>query len=248
MTGQLDTLFEGSDISDPDKRTLTAEVYHRLRSDIIMGRLKPREKLRTEHLKSEYDASAATVREALALLVADALVVSQHQRGFRVAPMSLADFRDITQTRALLESEAVRQSVAGGDDAWEAELTASFHLLTKAEERLNGEPENRRAWEMTNKRFHEALVAGGHSRWSRHFLSILYRQSERYRTVAFKHAPPDRNVHDEHLEIYRAALSRDSELASLLIRRHIERTLDVVAGAQDYLDGPGPATDAKTAA
>lgn len=238
MTGQLDNLYEIAGPDGSEKRTLTSEVYHRLRSDIIMGRLKPREKLRTEHLKSEYDASAATVREALALLVADALVVSQHQRGFRVAPMSLADFRDITETRALLESDAVRQSVSKGTDAWEAELTASFHLLTLAEDRLNGEPENRRLWEGANKRFHEALVAGGHSRWSRHFLAILYRQAERYRTVAFKHTPPDRNVHDEHLDIYRAALARDAELASLLVRRHIARTLDVVAAAKDYLDAP----------
>ncbi len=238
MTGQLDNLFEITGADGPEKRTLTSEVYHRLRTDIIMGRLKPREKLRTEHLKSEYDASAATVREALALLVADALVVSQHQRGFRVAPMSLSDFRDITETRALLEADAVRQSVANGDDAWEAELSASFHLLTRAEDRLDGEPANRKVWEDANKRFHEALIAGGHSRWSRHFLAILYRQSERYRTVAFKHAPPDRDVHTEHLDIYRAALSRDCELASLLVRRHIERTLDVVAGAKQYINGP----------
>lgn len=232
MADTLHHLFGATSDSGSDKRTLTAEAYHRLRQDIIMGRLKPGEKLRTEHLKIEYDVSAATVREALALLVADALVVSQQQRGFRVAPMSLSDFRDITQTRALLEAQAVSQSVQNGDDEWEAELSASFHLLSKVEERVNGGPEDRRSWEEANKRFHEALISAGGSRWTRHFLSILNRQSERYRTVAFQHAPPERDVHGEHGAIYAAAISRDAELAGLLVKRHIERTLDVVASVK----------------
>lgn len=219
-----------------DKRTLTAEAYHRLRQDIILGKLKPNEKLRTEHLKTEYDVSAATVREALALLVADALVVSQQQRGFRVAPMSLSDFRDITQTRALLESRAVSQSVRDGDDEWGAEVSASFHLLSKAEERLKGGPEDRKSWEIANKRFHEALISASGSRWTRHFLTILYRQSERYRTVVFQHAPPERDVHAEHVAIYDAAIVRDAELAGLLVRRHIERTLDVITAVKQEND------------
>ncbi|WP_287496185.1 FCD domain-containing protein [Pandoraea sp. CB10b_02] len=118
--------------------TLAQSAYLRLRADIVQGRLAPGEKLRVEHLKDRYEVGAGTLREALALLVADALVVQHGHRGFRVTPISLADFIDITETRVQLETEALRQSVSLGDDAWEADLTSAFHLLTLAEERLGG--------------------------------------------------------------------------------------------------------------
>jgi GntR family transcriptional regulator, carbon starvation induced regulator len=79
------------------------------------------------------------LREALSLLIADALVVSQGQRGFRVAPVSLEDIADITNTRVMLECEALRQSIELGDDAWEGSLLSAFHRLSKAEEKL-GDP------------------------------------------------------------------------------------------------------------
>src|SRR5574337_1138125 len=93
-----------------EPKTLVEASYLRLRRDIIEGVRQPGEKLRVEHLKDEYQVGAGTLREALQLLITDALVVAQGQRGFRVAPISLADFEDITRTRVLLETEALRQA------------------------------------------------------------------------------------------------------------------------------------------
>lgn len=221
-------------------RTLIQDVYQRLRADIVRGDLKPGTRLRAEHLKSTYNASAATMREALGLLVADALVVSREQRGFIVAPVSLADFADITETRAVLEAHAVRMSVRYGDDDWEVGLTATFHRLSLAEER-RGKVSDDDYWEECNKRFHEALVAGFHSSWTRHFLTILYRQSERYRRIALINAPPERNVHDEHVAIFEAAISRNEELVGELIAQHIRDTLDVLSAVESALVSADPA-------
>ena len=78
--------------SQPDEpKTLAEAAYRRLRRDIIEGIHPPGEKLRVEHLKDHYAVGAGTLREALLLLVTDALVTVQGQRGFRVAPISLDD-------------------------------------------------------------------------------------------------------------------------------------------------------------
>ena len=122
--------------SNPEPRTLVESAYRSLHSDIIEGTLPPGAKLRVEHLKDNYGVGAGTLREALSLLISDSLVVNQGQRGFRVAPVSLEDFEDITNTRVMLESEALRQAIALGDEVWEGDLLAAFHLLSKAEERL----------------------------------------------------------------------------------------------------------------
>lgn len=231
----------------PPARTLVSDAYQRLRADIVEGRLKPGTRLRAEHLKKDYQVGAATMREALALLVADALVVSREQRGFRVAPMSVEDFADITETRALLEGQAVQESILHGDDEWEAELTAAFHRLSRAEERRKDAksrtPENLEYWEACNKKFHEALLSACGSRWTPHFLSILYRQSERYRRIAWVNAPPTRNVHAEHVAIFDAAIARDAAAASALIRRHIRSTLDVIRHVQIALPDENVAID-----
>jgi DNA-binding GntR family transcriptional regulator len=88
-------------------RTLSERAYLDVRQDIVSGRLAPGERLRVEHLKDRYDVGAGTLREALALLVSDALVTVEGQRGYRVAEISLADLKDLTDTRVMLETEAM---------------------------------------------------------------------------------------------------------------------------------------------
>lgn len=230
MPTTTERLFDAERSSEGAPRTLIQDVYQRLRADIILGTLKPGTRLRAEHLKDTYSASGATMREALGLLVADALVISREQRGFIVAPVSIADFADITETRATLESHAVRMSVRHGDDEWEANLSGAFHRLSRAEERRDRSNDN--YWEECNKKFHDALVAGYDSRWTRHFLTILYRQAERYRRIALYNAPPERDVHAEHVAIFEAAIARDEARIGDLIDQHIRMTLDVVRAVE----------------
>ena len=154
-------------------------------------------------------------------------MVSQGQRGFRVAPVSLEDLADITETRVMLECSALRQSIALGDDAWEAELTAAFHRLTRAEERL-AEGNNREQWEERNRIFHEVLIAACPSRWTKHFLSILYHQAERYRHLSLRRSEGTRRLHDEHAALFEAAMARDADTATRLLGEHIRLTLQSV--------------------
>lgn len=229
---------QAGDAEDAPK-TLAEGAYRRLREDIIAGRLEPGVKLRVEHLKEAYHVGAGTLREALTLLVSDALVVQQGQRGFRVAEMSLDDFADITRSRVVLECELLRQAIAHGDDAWEGRVAAAFHLLSRAEEKLGqigtkgGPPPGE--WESRNEAFHEALSSASPSRWQRYFLGILYRQSERYRRKAVLRRDPRRDVHAEHQAIFEAALDRDAETATRELARHIELTLTALRDANAAL-------------
>lgn len=212
-----------------EPKTLVEGAYHRLRRDIIEGVHPPGEKLRVEHLKDQYEVGAGTLREALLLLVTDALVVGQGQRGFRVAPISLADFKDITRTRVLLETEALRQAIALGDEAWEADLVAAFHRLSRAEQKLAGhDGGTTEEWEARNRAFHEALIAACPSRWIRHFQHILYQQSERYRRISLFRQPIPRDIHAEHQAIFDTTLARDATRACAILSEHILRTLDAV--------------------
>lgn len=210
-------------------RTLIETAYRRLRRDIIEGKYSPGEKLRVEHLKETYQVSAGTLREALALLVSDSLIVSQSQRGFRVAPMSLADIGDLTRTRTLLECAALRESMQFGNDEWEARVVSAYHKLSRAEERLQTDAAGVfDEWELRNREFHEALVSACPSRWIRQFRSLLYQQSERYRRLSAVQGPVPASVHDEHRHIFEAAMARDVERADAVLTKHIQLALTVI--------------------
>ncbi|MBY0465565.1 MAG: FCD domain-containing protein [Burkholderiales bacterium] len=223
---QMDTPTDTDAIAP---RTLAERAYLSLRHDVVCGKLAPGERLRVEHLKDQYQVGAGTLREALSLLVSDALVTAEGQRGFRVAAISLADLEDVTNTRVMLETEALRQSIRRGDAQWEAALQASYQRLTQAEGQTDGlqHPE----WERRNKHFHDALIAAFDSPWSKYMLAILYRHAERYRNINWRLTAAhttERNVHQEHEAIYQAAIHRQEARAALALEVHIRTTHDIV--------------------
>jgi len=119
----------------PSARTLIEHAYAQLRDDIVTGQLVPGEKLRVEHLKARYGVSAGTLREAITRLASDALVVTEGQRGFRVAPITIEDLEDITNLRVQIETEALRQSIRAGDAQWRQRVEQAFAAIS-AEEHL----------------------------------------------------------------------------------------------------------------
>ncbi len=207
-------------------KTLIEAAYATLRTEIIDGTLEPGAKLRTEELRARYEVSGSTIREALTRLLGEALVTSEGQRGFRVASATLEDFRDLTEVRKLIETEALRQAIAVGGEAWEADIVAAFYKLSKTEERLRDDPAAAVAeFEARNRDFHRALIAACPSPWLHRLHALLYQQSERYRRLVASRRAIPRDVHAEHQGILDATLARDADLAATLAGEHIERSV-----------------------
>ena len=205
--------------SDDATRTLTEQTYAELRADIIEGRLMPGSKLRVEHLRQTYAVGAGTLREALTRLVSDALVSAEGQRGFRVSPIAIDDLEDLTRLRVHIETNALRESIRHGDDAWRARLRAVFDELSAEEQPLK--QSNRGRWEVLNLRFHETLLDGRPSPWAKKVLKLLSRHIERYRSFAIELPGAVRDVHAEHTEIFELALSGQDARAALALEAHI---------------------------
>lgn len=224
---------------DAPSRTLIERAYTHLREDIVSGRLPPDEKLRVEHLKDRYGVGAGTLREAITRLASDALVVTEGQRGFRVAPIAVADLRDLTRLRIHIEIDALRLSLRHGDADWRARLQSAYAELSRLEQPLQaGHAES---WEAMNTRFHEALLSGHDSPWTLRLLRTLARQSERYRRYAISLPESRRDVHAEHREIYDSAMNGNELRAALALEAHIRTTAELVARAL-HGNGHAPST------
>src|SRR3954465_12163940 len=98
--------------------SVSESAYRRIRTDIVFGKLLPGERLKLERLRENYGASVGTLRELLARLATEGLVVAEGQRGFEVASVSAENLREIAALRLLLESHALDQSFRAGDMDW----------------------------------------------------------------------------------------------------------------------------------
>jgi len=226
-------------------KTLADSAYSHIRTDIISGVLRAGCKLRLESVSQQYQVSMSPLREALSRLVSDTLVISRGQRGFWVAPLSLEELDDLTRVRGLVEIEALQLSLRNGDQQWEENVRRAFAELSQAEERFRKEGDRHlQAWELSNQRFHEALVAACGSPWLIRLQRQLYAQSERYRRVSLQAHSPVRCVHDEHIALFEAAIARQVLKASRIAELHLRNTALTVRDNLSRVAGFGVASDA----
>ena len=66
--------------------TQSAQVWTRIRSDILVGDLLPGSRLRMEELRDRYGIGFSPLREALMRLEAEGLVLLRQNKGFQVLP------------------------------------------------------------------------------------------------------------------------------------------------------------------
>jgi len=207
--------------------TRAGAVYEAIRHDILACRLAPGEWLRSEVMKARYAAGVSTIREAFSRLASEGLLEASDQRGFRVAPVSIADLRDLLKVREHIESLALEWSVERGDEDWEGSVVRAFHLFRKSLERGSADLSDDSEVQSRHDAFHLSLIgACGSPRlldWTRQ----LYGQTQRYRRIADYGRSWDSDVLREHEEILDAALKRNPDLAGRLFRVHAAKTVDL---------------------
>ena len=211
--------------------TLARKAYQALRWDIVRGAYEPDQPLRMAQLRDRYGMGFSPLREALTRLQAERLVVSEALRGFRVAPLSLSEMRDTTDTRILIETEALRKAIATGGDDWETGIVAALHALQLQAGRAEPSDEAQlQKLEARHYEFHRALIIGCASRTLLDIFETLYVESERYRNPIIS-APTSHSKRDlkaEHAAIAEATLRRDADGATELLRAHYTRTAEMI--------------------
>lgn len=201
-----------------------------LEAEILSGRLPPGSKIVLDALAERRSVTASEMREAAIRLSNDGLASLDGTSSLRVAPVSLADLKDLTATRIVVEKEVLRSSILASDADWEARVRATFGALSAVEALLGDNPRaHLDRWERCNGDFHAALVAACPLRRLMRFNRLLYKQHERYRRLVLVQRTTPRDVHAEHLALFEAAVARDVGAASAVLEEHIARTVDMLA-------------------
>lgn len=126
-----------------------------LQADILMGRLRPRERLVEDDLILRFEATRHAVRRGLDELESEGLVVRQPNRGVRVRDYSRKEVEDLYEIRLALESLAASRILLPADPD---------HIVRLKEiaARHEAASSDRRYMELSrlNNAFHETLYSG----------------------------------------------------------------------------------------
>lgn len=194
-----------------------------LRSELLNGILLPGQKLRMVELARRLGVSQSVVREALTRLGEQGLAVASPQRGFRVRPLSVADIAGLTESRAEIESVALRLAIERGDIEWETGVVAAYHMLERTPIGNNSQLVDEE-WAARHSEFHRALIAGCNNRRLQEIVGAMRDSAELYRRWYWALAgDPDRDVASEHRKLKELTLARHTEAAIAALTYHINR-------------------------
>jgi GntR family transcriptional regulator, carbon starvation induced regulator len=202
-----------------ETETIGDDGYRRIRSDIVLARLRPGQKLKLEGLRETYGVSVSTLREILSRLTAEALVTAEGRRGFEVAPVSVSNLKELAELRLLLECHALEASFARPDMEWEGRVVSAHHKLASTERLMEsgiGEPEQ---WKRYDSEFHQALISNCGSRVLMEAHAAAFDRYFRYQMIALNYRGEEPAL--QHKALLDCALSRDAAKARAVLAEHV---------------------------
>jgi GntR family carbon starvation induced transcriptional regulator len=186
----------------------------------VRGVFAPSERLKVEHLTTFYNIGHSSVREAILRLSSGGLIVHEYQKGYRVAPVSLADFNDALDVYKRIYRMALSMAMEHGGDAWEERVVVALHRSLKVQKVVLRAAPERELWQQAYRDLHTALLSGCDSRLLLHIIGDIGDRLERYVNLfADLSRDRDRDHHAEHREIVDALVARDIERLQKLIDR-----------------------------
>ena len=202
-----------------DIRTLSDRLVDVVRDFIVSGAIASDVPIRQDALAAELRVSKIPLREALARLEQDGLVVSHPNRGFFVRAMSPQEAEEIYALRLKLEPDAAVDacSKASEADHERARLALAAFDADAAEQKPTVGS--------LNRAFHLALVRPCALRVTINIVTRLHVLADRY---VRKHLEPKgRFLHAEaeHHQILEAWVNGRRPQVRKLITEHIEHTL-----------------------
>lgn len=204
-------------------RSTAQNVYELLRSDIVLGVLKPLDPIRESELSERLGVSRTPVREALLRLANLGLVDIYPQSGTRVAPIRLEKVKAAQLIREAVEVEVVRRACRNLDDAALAELQ---HII---EDQAIAAKRNdlRRLFEL-DEDFHLAIHRAAGVESVAEALEDVKLHLNRLRFVSVNWPRGTDKIIGEHEEILAALRKRDEDAAAAAMTRHLRAVLPVL--------------------
>lgn len=220
----------------PLRENLRSVAYTRLKRMILTARLPPGSPLVERDLATELGISRTPIREAIARLAAEGLIVRRPRRGYLVAAMRAEHVTGLYAVREALEALAIRLAVEGMGSAAQRRLEAAVEAVGAAARTSQGNASAGRP----GLRVHDLIIRQSgnpflYETWRRLIEKILP-----YVWIETLYADDAARTLREHRQLCRHIQRRNVEAAERLIRDHIGRARDNLVRVLALQGGGGP--------
>jgi DNA-binding GntR family transcriptional regulator len=118
-------------------QTLSDQIHDELRDRLVSHDIPPGDPIRQDVIAAEFGMSKIPVREALARLEANGLVISTRHKGYLSPPLSLEEADDLFSLRILVEPPTAALASTLADPAQRNEIRSRMKLLERGPQSLN---------------------------------------------------------------------------------------------------------------
>lgn len=191
-------------------RLLKSRLYGRILVDIIIGALAPGAQLDENVLASRYGGGLAGIREALARLALEGLVVRRARVGTSVAPLDLAGAREAFEARCLIEVQCAGLAASRASDE---EIAAIRATLDDGEAAVRDN--DQAALAAMDEAFHVAVASASHNRSLAKMVVSLHHQTARYWLYVMREPGESDGMR---------ALNEHRALADIIATRDVEKS------------------------
>ena len=199
------------------KATLRQKAYRRIKDKIIFFELKPGERILESKIARTLKLGRMPVREALAMLESERLIVRANGYGYKVTTLKNAEVEDYLNIRISLESIGAALLIQRATDA--DILRMQKHIEKAVQVYLGG---NTRKIIESDTRFHEMMYRATKSDVFFETISSLTDKTIIMRAAAMQ-TQKGRNMSiKDHLGIMAAIEARDLALLQELIHEHLK--------------------------
>ncbi|HVA85517.1 MAG TPA: GntR family transcriptional regulator [Candidatus Saccharimonadales bacterium] len=207
-----------------DVPSLRDRAYDDIREAILIGALRPGDRIKERDVAAQMGVSTTPVKEALRRLEQEGLVVSQPRRGAVVGPLILTPAEEILQLRADLEGMAAR--------------LAATKMTPEEKTRLREQVEALEALDVTGQGeavvegtavYHHAIRDGARNEFLSRFLGVLAPFDRTIRRISTLDPREAHRDTEEHREIMEAIAADDGETAERVMHEHIHRVIRFAA-------------------
>lgn len=188
-------------------------IFEALREAIFAGELKAGEHLRQDALAEMFNTSRIPVREALSRLEQQGLVKTERFRGTTVSALSIEEVEEISEFRALIESEVIKFAVPNMDESTFAKARQYCDDFATEKDPAN--------WGELNQKFHYALYECANRPYHLVVVKNTFDRVESYLRTLLVLTDGMGYAIEQHLAILAACEKGDAELAAQLTKDHI---------------------------
>lgn len=208
-----------------DGLSLREIVYHRLRDEILNGRISPRERLTEPKLGKTFEVSRTPVREALSRLLSDGLI-ERTDFGYAVVVPSLEDLRNLYELRITLELRGIQRAIENPSVVHdEAALRTELEFWVGLRD---DPPAPDPSFVLLDERYHQVLSASSGNAQLTEALVAVNQKIRAVRMHDFVETSRIATTIDEHVEIIELVLARRLPEALTALHKHVGESLEVV--------------------